>query len=151
MNKVWKSWEKKPTERGAHTTLTAGVYEEGDRRRDCGLSAANYIHPPAPLPCHELLRLHALHTAPGFRSPTHMLSLTLPDYAAATNQYSQALGMETPLELLLSVRSFAGIVCAHGSHITGLNSGVRTLAHSFLHCLYIVATPIQDLQWDWEN
>ncbi len=115
--------EKEPRERErrTRTTIAAGVCEVGERRRDCGLSTANYIHPPAPLACHELLRLHALHTAPGFRPPAHMLPLTLPDYSAAANQYSQALEMGTPLELLLSAWSFAGIVCAqvcHGSHIT---------------------------------
>lgn len=67
-----------------------------------------------PYPCHELVRQHASHTAPGLAgppsTPAYMLPLMLPDYSAAANQYSQALGMGAPLELLLlNVRSFTGI------------------------------------------
>lgn len=107
--KARKKSERKHRPR-PHTTLAAGVCEVGEERRDCGIFSANYIHPPAPLSCHELLRLHALHTAFGSWPPAHMLPLMLPDYSAAANQYSQALGMGTPLGLLHRV--FTRIVCA---------------------------------------
>lgn len=112
----------------------------GEERRDCGIFSANYIHPPAPLPCHELLRLHALHTALGSRPPAHMLPLMLPDYSAAANQYSQALGMGTPLELLHRV--FTRIVCTrvrHGSHITWFGE-VLTRACRISQYVYAAAT-----------
>lgn len=69
VRRVWRSFGKRKRGRAARATLAAGVCEVGDRRRDCGLSTANYIHPPAPLPCHALLRLHALHTARRLQAP----------------------------------------------------------------------------------
>lgn len=94
--------------REAVSTLAAGVSEAAERRRDSGLCAANYLHPPAPLPRHELLGLHASHTASSFRPPARMLPLTLPDYSAADDQYSRAPSTGTPLKLLLSVQAVRG-------------------------------------------
>lgn len=112
-----RAWKKKRRE--ARTTLAAGVFEAGDRRRDCGLSSpitSTHLLPYLAMSCFSCMPCKQHPAASGTPSSTHPL-LTLPDYSAAVSQYSQALGTGTPLELLLTVCSFTGTVCAHGSHI----------------------------------
>lgn len=122
-----------------HTTLAAGVCEVGEERRDCGLSSANYIHPPAPLPCHELLRLHALHTAPGFRAPRSH---------CCTSRYLIILRLLINIHSLRAWEPLSGcclVFMTTRSNITWLG-GALTQARPNLLCLYAAAAPTNDLQ-----
>lgn len=125
----------------AGATLAAGVFEAGGRRRDCGPSASITSTHLLPRPATSRLWPHASHTAPGSScvgSNPSPPRLTPPDYSAAVNQYSQALGTGTPLELLLTVCSFTGVFGAHASQITWFSCGVFTRAHGVLQKLMLL-------------
>lgn len=86
-------------------------------------------------------RLAWLDPPPHPTAPAYMLPLMLPDYSASANQYSQALGMGAPLELLLlNVRSFTGIGGGWVFPRLAGFSGMLAQAHSsfteYLCCCY---------------
>lgn len=104
---------ERPRKETEATTSAAGVFEWEDKRRDCELSTpitSTHLLPYPAMSFSGCMPCTQHWAASGTHNHHHML----PDYSAAVNQYSQAPGFGTPLELLLAVCSFIGIVCAHG-------------------------------------